>query len=198
MSNNTRFNTSTKDGLYFSKGWQQLADICNGKQFNLRLRFHLNMAMYICLNRIKKELQKNMKSMVFPDNHPIKSVLSNDEQSLIVSGWLFNAIKTKIVNETADEITGGVGFFFSDTNSKGINAGLLAQKLIDGWQIEVTDDMRKLFAANGYPLKDDTKYLSVPPRDFFSPILNNEVLINSIANIFEKAVIKAFLNEQVR
>lgn len=55
------------------------------------------------------------------------------------------------------------------TGSKGQDLELVGAVQEEGATIPVSDKMRKFFAAKGFPLRADTKYLMVPPRPWFAP-----------------------------
>jgi hypothetical protein len=55
------------------------------------------------------------------------------------------------------------------TGDKGQDLNLVGMVHEWGATVPVSDEIRGFFAANGFPLRADTKYLTIPPRAWFAP-----------------------------
>jgi hypothetical protein len=62
----------------------------------------------------------------------------------------------------------------------------------NGATVPVTDGVRGFFAAKGFPLKPDTKFLMVPPRPWFAPAVEE---LNEFANEILDPLITDLLKE---
>lgn len=53
--------------------------------------------------------------------------------------------------------------------AKGQDLNIVGEVHESGVTIEVSEPMRGFFVGKGFPLRDDTKYIVIPPRPWFAP-----------------------------
>jgi hypothetical protein len=97
----------------------------------------------------------------WPENHPITVSMKGFNWPLMETGQLAQSITITTI-ERGSRIDYLIGFPPGPAADKALNAEF-------GKTIVVTDRMRRFMAANGFPLKSDTKVLFIPPRQLFQP-----------------------------
>lgn len=97
----------------------------------------------------------------WPANHPITISMKGFNWPLMESGQMAGSITFTTI-ERGSEIIYMIGFPAGPAADKALNAEF-------GKTILVTDRMRRFMAANGFPLRGDTKAIYVPPRQLFQP-----------------------------
>lgn len=90
--------------------------------------------------------------------------LKGHRQPLVDSGELLRSIQIQYVGETAL-----VGIPDGMKRSDGAAMDEIAARMEDGTTFEVTEKMRRFFAAKGVSLRAETRFLVVPSRPFFEP-----------------------------
>jgi len=97
----------------------------------------------------------------WPENHPITVKMKGFDWPLMETGQMAQSITFTTI-ERGSRIDYLVGFPAGPAADKALAAEF-------GKTTVVTDRMRRFMAANGAPLKADTKVLFIPPRQTFQP-----------------------------
>jgi len=96
-------------------------------------------------------------------NEITKTIKGND-QILIDSGSFVDAMKV-----WKSGARWYAGLPDGAKGDKGQDLGIVGEVHENGAHVPVSDEMRKFFAANGFPLRDGTKFVRIPERPWFAP-----------------------------
>ncbi len=112
-------------------------------------------------------LHESMDQMKDVPNSAATEAMKGFNHPLVQSGNLQKSIVYK------EESIAGVKTFYGGIDQravtdKGEMMTALAMRLNNGYLIPVTDEVRNLMASVGFPLREDTRFLVVPPRPFLA------------------------------
>ena len=98
--------------------------------------------------------------------HPLTVAIKGGEEILYETGAFFRAMKAwKEGNSWM------AGLYPDSKGRKGQDHEMVGDDHENGVTVAVTPAMRRFFAAKGFPLRADTKFISVPPRKWFEPAM---------------------------
>lgn len=98
--------------------------------------------------------------------HPVTKAIKGNDKKLIESGSFLRAMK--VWKEGKDWFA---GLSPGSIGKEGQDLEVVGSVHEDGAFVPVTNPIRKFFAAKGFPLRGDTKFLFVPARPWFGPAI---------------------------
>lgn len=112
----------------------------------------------------------------------VTKVIKGGDRKLIDSGSFIGALKA-----WKDGASWMAGIPDGATGDKGQDLETVGAVHEEGAAIPATDKVRGFFAAKGFPLRADTKFIIVPPRPWFGPAADDldEMIENAILNMID-------------
>ena len=99
--------------------------------------------------------------------------------------------KGDLVGSVTYQVTDDLSHIFIGVNKgKEVNIAAVHEY---GCTIAVTPKMRAYLHYNGLHLKEETKYIHIPPRPFLRPVLDSNEFRAEVAEIYIQAVQEAFM-----
>lgn len=105
----------------------------------------------------------------WPPLHPMTVAMKGFDKPLIHKGDFLRSIQ---VEKDGKEAYVGV---MTSKGSRGQDLGMIAAICESGATIPVSDKMRGWFSAQGFPLKNTTAVIKIPPRPVFAPAVEETV-----------------------
>lgn len=96
--------------------------------------------------------------------HPVTKAIKGNDKKLIESGSFRAAMR--VWKEGKDWFA---GLYPGTKGKEGQDLEIVGAVHEDGALVPVSDPIRKFFAAKGFPLKGETKFIFVPARPWFAP-----------------------------
>lgn len=122
--------------------------------------------------------------------HPITRILAPGGGPLFQTGQLHDSVSVQPAKSRPGKINITVRPD-PQTHHSGEDIMTIADRMENGDEILVTSKIRRIFAANGFPLKRTTTVLVVPPRPVWGPALQTLGAIDGISG----RIIQAILGE---
>lgn len=124
----------------------------------------------------------------WPSNHPITIAFKGFDMPLMETGLTASSVTIFSV-ERGNRIDYLVGFPPGPAADRALAAEF-------GRSVEVTETMRRFMAAQGFPLKADTKVLYIPHRQIFQPAFDDSR--PKIQQAADEAIERAFKQSNLR
>lgn len=121
--------------------------------------------------------------------HPVTKAIKGNDKKLIESGS-FRA-SMKVWKEGKDWFA---GLYPGSKGSEGQDLEIVGAVHEDGALVPISDPIRKFFAAKGFPLRGDTKFIFVPARPWFAPVVAEiEVFADTILDPLADEIMKGLV-----